>query len=101
MENDVLLSLIEILPYKSKCRIQHLVLDLINEAREANVIKDEEFEKYQFTITDDFNEPIKYFHEYMYNMDIEFINKIEKLPLKKQMELESITDEMLAGISKP
>jgi hypothetical protein len=43
----------------------------------------------------DFDEPLKEFHNYMYTMDIKFIEKIEALPLSPQDELELIADRML------
>ena len=95
MENDVLFSLIEMLPHQSKCQVQHLVIHLIQEAKDANLIKAGQLEGLGSIMADDFDAPMKEFHDYMYNMNIEFINKIEKLPLKKQMELEQITDKML------
>jgi hypothetical protein len=49
-------------------------------------------------MAEDFDAPLKEFHDYMYTMDIEFIEKIEKLPVPLQKKLESITDEMLADI---
>jgi len=45
-------------------------------------------------MADDFDAPLKEFHDYMYNIDIEFIEKIERLPVSKQRELEAIVDTM-------
>jgi hypothetical protein len=43
----------------------------------------------------DFDEPLKEFHDYMYTMDIKFIEKIEALPIPMQNELEMIAERML------
>jgi hypothetical protein len=92
MENKVLFELIEKLSFRSKCQVEHLVINLVSEAKEGG---SKEFDKFGILIAEDFDAPLKEFHEYMYDIDIEFINKLEKLPLKLQLKLEEEVDQML------
>jgi len=94
MSNQQLLEIYNALPYRFKCQVQHLIIHLIIETREAGVNLDQ-IEKLGVIMADDFNAPMKEFHDYMYNMDIDFLNKIEKLPLKFQNEIEGKVDELL------
>ena len=75
MENDVLLKLIEKLPNSSKCQVQHLVIHLTQEAKDANLIKAGELKGLRSLMADDFDAPMKEFHDYMYNISIKFIEK--------------------------
>ncbi|OOQ58616.1 hypothetical protein [Mucilaginibacter pedocola] len=99
MENSELFEAIEKLPYHSKCQVQHLVIKLVREAKQDPYYA-ERFKDIGGLMADDFDAPLKEFHDYMYTMDIDFINKIEKLPVASQMELEAITDEMLVNLKK-
>ncbi len=47
-------------------------------------------------MADDFDAPLKEF--YMYRIGIEFIDKIEELPVEDQEEIEAILDEKLLKI---
>jgi len=49
-------------------------------------------------MADDFDAPLKEFHDYMYRISIEFIDKIEELPVEDQEEIEAILDEKLLKI---
>lgn len=51
-------------------------------------------------MADDFDAPLKEFHDYMYHISIEFIEKIEKLPLNMQQELEEIVNTMGEKVKK-
>jgi hypothetical protein len=51
-------------------------------------------------MADDFDAPLKEFHDYMYHISIEFIEKIEKLPLSMQQELEEIVNTMSEKVAK-
>ncbi len=53
-----------------------------------------------FLVADDFDEPMKEFHDYMYGISIDFVEKIEKLPVSKQKEIKALVDEMLADMEK-
>ncbi|MDB5146878.1 MAG: hypothetical protein JWQ57_898 [Mucilaginibacter sp.] len=97
MENDVLFKLIDKLPLNSKAQVEHLVIHLIQKAKDDLVEIDLSDIKGGI-MAEDFDAPLKEFHDYMYTMDIEFIEKIEKLPVPLQKKLESITDEMLTDI---
>jgi len=52
-------------------------------------------------MADDFDTLLKEFHDYMYHISIEFIEKIEKLPLSMQQELEEIVNKMTEQSAKP
>ncbi len=47
-------------------------------------------------MSEDFNDPIKAFHDYSYTIDLKFVEKIESLPVDLQKEIEASVDEMLA-----
>jgi len=95
MDDSLLFELIEKLSSISKWQVQHLVIHLVKKAKEGG---SEAFKDYRSLIADDFNEPMKEFHDYMYEISIEFIEKIEKLPVSKQNELEALVDEMIEKI---
>lgn len=87
MDNSELFELIEKLSFHSKCKVQHLVIELV-----AKAIADSEsmglpdiFGKRIF-MANDFNEPIKDFHEYTYTISLELVNKIEELPLVSKLK---------------
>jgi hypothetical protein len=92
MKDIELFDLINKLPPIAKYQVQHLVIHLAKKEKAAGA---ENFKDMGFSMADDFDRPLKEFHDYMYNIDIEFIDKIEKLPFVKQNELEALVDEML------
>ena len=96
MENSVLLEVIDKLPYHAKCQVQHLVIKLVGEAMQDPFYADR-FKGHSL-MADDVDAPMKEFHDYIYTVDLEFVNKIEKLPVLAQQKLETIADEMLAGL---
>ncbi len=94
MENDVIIKVIEKLPLSSRYQVEHFIIKLINEAQ-RNGAKIDLSDVGGVLMATDFDEPLKEFHDYMYTMDIKFIEKIEALPIPLQNELEMIADEML------
>ncbi len=98
MENDVMFKLIERLPLNSRYQLEHFIIHLINQAKVNEIVID--LNDIGSIIASDFDEPLKEFHDYMYNVDLKFIEKIERLTIPLQNELESITDEMLETIKK-
>lgn len=96
MENSVLLEVIEKLPYHSKCQVQHFVIKLVGEAKQDPFYADR-FKGISL-LASDFDAPMKEFHDYMYTVDLDFVNKIEQLPVLAQKKLETIADEMLADL---
>ena len=48
-------------------------------------------------MADDFDVPLKEFHDYSYSISVDFIEKIEKLSIQSQEKLEPIADEMLSS----
>jgi hypothetical protein len=94
MEYQALFKLIEKLPFTSRCQVEHFVIHLINKAKE-DLIPIDLSDVGGTMMSEDFDAPLKEFHDYMYTMDIKFIEKIEALPLPLQDELELIADRML------
>lgn len=97
MKNSLLFELIEKLPNHSKYQVQHLVIKLVGGAKQDPYYADR-FKDIGGLMADDFGAPLKEFHEYMYTVDLDFVNKIEKLPVGLQKKLETIADEMLANL---
>jgi len=79
MENSQLIQLLDKLPFNSKCQVQHLVIKLVKEAKQDPFYADA-FKDTGNLVADDFDAPLKDFHDYMYTMDIDFVEKIESLP---------------------
>lgn len=94
MENDVIIKVIEKLPLSSRYQVEHFIIKLIGEAKE-NGIKIDLSDVGGVVMASDFDAPLKEFHDYMYTMDIKFIEKIEELSIPLQNELEMIADRML------
>jgi hypothetical protein len=93
MEDTLLFDLINRLPPIAKYRVQHLVIHMVLQEKQGGA---KNFDDIGTLLADDFNAPLKEFHDSMYNIDIEFINKIEKLSFVKQNELGALVDNMLA-----
>jgi len=99
MENSELFGMIEKLPPDSKKEVEDLTLSLAGETNEIPTGRGFGGMKGFITyMADDFDAPLKEFHDYMYHISIEFIEKIEKLPIEMQDEIESLVDEMLKKI---
>jgi len=92
MDDSKLFELIEKLPHIPKCQVQHLVIGLVIREKEGGST---DFDQYNVLMADDFNDPMKEFHDYMYTISVDFVNKIEKLPISKQKIIEKMVDEML------
>lgn len=101
MENNELLEMIKNLPPGSKKEVEDLVETLSNKKDEVSTGRGfGALKGIVAYMADDFDAPLKEFHDYMYHISIEFIEKIEKLPVDKQQEIEALVDGMLEKIKK-
>jgi hypothetical protein len=95
MESNELLELIEKLPPDSKKQVETLVESLAPKAEKVSIGRGYGAWKGFITyMAPDFDAPLKDFHDYSYNISLEFVEKIERLPTVMQQELEAIVDEM-------
>jgi hypothetical protein len=95
MESNELLALIEKLPPESKKKVEDMVESLAPKSNE--ILPARGYGAWKGFITymaPDFDAPLKDFHDYSYNISLEFVEKIERLPTVMQQELEAIVDEM-------
>jgi len=95
MENQELFARIQDLNPESKQKLINLLAVLTYKEDDSAVYSGFGSLKGRIWMSDDFDAPLKAFHEYSYTMSLEFVNKIEKLTAKQQQELELIADEML------
>lgn len=101
MEAGTLEKKIELLNFNEKLKIEGYVDALLDEKGENLFTSPIEI-KSGFGggkgliayMADDFDAPLKEFHEYMYRISIDLIDKIENLPSDKQLELEEIVNKM-------
>ena len=109
MEQELLDKKIAELPDSFKVKLENYVDTLLVEAKQNTEILPAEPEKgfrelkgFVTYMADDFDAPLKEFHDYMYTISIEFIEKIESLPINMQNEIEASVNVMLDTIkNKP
>jgi len=98
MDTDLLIEIIRNLPSDKRKSIEDLVVVLSYKENTISNGKGFGALRGQIWMSEDFNEPIKAFHDYSYTIDLKFVEKIESLPVNLQKEIEASVDEMLARI---
>lgn len=68
-------KLIERLPLNSRDQLEHFIIHLIKQAKENEI--DIDLSDIGSIIASDFDVPLKEFHDYMYKVDLKFVEKIE------------------------